>query len=128
MKPPSERNRAIAARRGEGVKLQAIAAEFRMTVKGVREIARRVEHYDRGAAVLRLDPSSLEGLELTGRISRLVRISLEARGIKRLDDLDAASLDDLIRWPNIGRKSAAVLIDLYAELKRSHKGPARADY
>ena len=55
-----------------------------------------------------------------------MRISLEARGIKRLDDLDAASLNDLIRWPNIGRKSAAVLIDLYAELKRSHKGPARA--
>ena len=42
MKPPSERNRAIAVRRGEGVKLQIIAAEFKMTVKGLREIARRV--------------------------------------------------------------------------------------
>jgi DNA-directed RNA polymerase alpha subunit len=75
---------------------------------------------------LQLDPSSFEGLELTGKISRLVRIALQARGIERLDDLERISLADLLRLPNIGRRSATALIDLYAERKRSHKG-RRAD-
>lgn len=75
---------------------------------------------------LQLDPSSFEGLELTGKISRLVRIALQARGIERLDDLERISLADLLRLPNIGRRSATTLADLYAERKRSHKG-RRAD-
>jgi hypothetical protein len=118
VKPPSDRNRAIAARHAEGATATAIAAEFKLGVKRVREIAKRVERYDRGAAILRLEPSSLQGLELIGKIPRLVRISLQARGIERLEDLEGMSLVDLLRLPNIGKRSAVTLTDLYAELRR----------
>jgi hypothetical protein len=116
MKPPSDRNRAIAARRADGATATAVAAEFKLSANGVRDIAERVERYDRGIAILRLEPSSLEGLELIGKISKLVRISLQASGIERLEDLDGMSLVDLLRLPNISRRSATTLIDLYARV------------
>jgi len=118
MKPPSDRNRAIAARRAEGATVPAIAAEFKLSKQRVKEIAERVERYDRAIAILRFEPSSFEGLELIGKIPRLVRISLQASGIERLEDLDGRSLDDLLRLPNIGRRSATMLLDLYGEHMR----------
>ena len=117
MKPPSDRNRAIAARRAEGVILPAIAAEFKLSKQRVREIVERVERYDRAVAILRFEPSNLEGLGLIGKIPRLVRTSLQASGIERLEDLDGMSLDDLLRLPNIGRRWATMLFKLCAELK-----------
>jgi hypothetical protein len=118
MKPPSDRNRAIAARRAEGATVPAIAAEFKLSKQRVKEIAERVERYDRAIAILRFEPSSFEGLELIGKIPRLVRISLQASGIECLEDLDGKSLDDLLRLPNIGRRSATMLLDLYGEHRR----------
>lgn len=88
--PPSDRNRAIRAGKAEGATVKAIAAEFKMTPKRVREIARRVKQYNLGAAILHLDPSSLEGLELTGKLPRLVWISLEASGVERLCGIDGS--------------------------------------
>jgi hypothetical protein len=100
-----------------------IAAEFKLGTKRVKEIAERVERHDRGAEILRLEPSKLEGLELIGKIPRLVRISLQARGIERLEDLDGMSLRDLLGLPNVGRLSATTLIDLCAEHRRRAPRP-----
>jgi hypothetical protein len=119
MKPPSERNQAIAARRAEGATLRAIADEFGLDHKRVIEIVQRVERYNRGATILQTDPSSLEGRELTGTIPGLTRASLSAAGIGRLEELDGMSLVDLLRLPNIGMRQAALLIELYAKIKRS---------
>ena len=116
-KPPSDRDRAVAARRAEGVTITAIAAEFELGTKRIKEIAERVDRYDRGAEILRLEPSSLEGLELVGKIPRLGRVSLQVRGIERLEDLEGMRLADLLRLPNIGRQSARTLIDLCAKLQ-----------
>ncbi len=118
MKPPSDRNRAIAARRAEGATVPAIAAEFKLSKQRVKAIVERVERYDRAIAILRFEPSNFEGLELIGRMARLVRISLQASGIERLEDLDGRSLDDLLKLPNIGRRSATILLDLYREHRR----------
>jgi hypothetical protein len=117
MKPPSERNQAIAARRAEGATFRAIADEFGLSPKRLKEIITRVERYNRGAAILQTDPSSLEGLELIGTISILTRASLSAVGISRLEELDGMSLADLLRLPNIGRRQAGLLIELYAHIK-----------
>jgi hypothetical protein len=119
MKPPSERNQAIVARRAEGATFRAIADEFGLNHKRVKEIVTRVEMYNRGATILTTDPSSLEGLELTGRIPRLTRASLSTAGINRLEELDGMSLVNLLRLPNIGMRQAALLIELYAEIKRA---------
>jgi hypothetical protein len=119
MTPPSERNQAIAGRRAEGATFRAIADEFGLNPKRVKEIAQRVERYNRGTTILKTDPSSLDGLELIGRIPSLTRASLGAVGISRLEELDGMSLADLLRLPNIGRRQAALLIELYAEIKRT---------
>jgi hypothetical protein len=116
--PPSARNRAIARRCAEGATLRAVSAEFRLSAKRVREISDAVEQHDRGAAILAFEPTSLEGLELVGKIPHLTRVSLQARGITRLEDLQSLSLADLIKMPNIGRRYATTLIDLCAATKR----------
>ena len=109
---PSKRNRAIAARRAEGATYPAIAAEFELSVRRVKIISDAVARYDRGLAYLHADPFSLEGLELTGQIPPLVRKSLEAHGIWRLSAIDGMSLADLLRLPNVSRRSATTLIKL----------------
>jgi hypothetical protein len=116
MSPPSKRNREIAARRAEGATYKTIAAEFEMSVRRVRRITGAVARYDRGLAYLHADPLSLEGLDLTGRISPLVRKSLEAKGVWRLDGIAGLNLADLLEVPNMSRRSAAMLIDLCASL------------
>src|SRR4029450_10888102 len=121
MKPPSERNQAIAARRAEGATFRGIADEFGLDHKRVKEIVQRVERCNRGATIPQTDPSSLEGLELTGTIPGLTRASLSAAGIGRLEELDGMSLVDLLRLPNIGMRQATLLIELYAKPKQSSR-------
>jgi hypothetical protein len=115
MSPPSKRNREIAARRAEGATYNAIAAEFGLSARRVRIIAIAVGRHDRGLAYLHADPLSLEGLELTGQISFLVRKALEAKGIWRLNGINGMKLEDLRRVPNVSRRSATALLRLYAE-------------
>jgi hypothetical protein len=65
------------------------------------------------------DVSWHEGLGVTGTIPGLTRASLSAAGISRLEELDGMSLVDMLRLPNIGMRQAALLIELYAKIKRS---------
>jgi hypothetical protein len=115
MSAPSQRNREIAARRAKGATYRSIAADFGLSMRRVKIISDGVARYDRGLAYLHADPWSLEGLELTGRISSLVRKSLEASGIWRLSGIEGLSLEELKRLPNVSRRSAKVLIDQFAE-------------
>jgi hypothetical protein len=119
---PSERNRAVGARIAQGAKATAVAAEFKLSSKRVTEIARQVDRYNRGVAILQSDPPNLLGHELVGRIPPLARMSLRAAGIDRLEDMDGVSLVDLLGLPNIGRRSATILIDLSAEMKDRSAG------
>jgi hypothetical protein len=98
--------------------MKAAAAEFRLSVKRIREIVDAVRQYDRGVGILALDPNSLEGLELMGKIPHLTRISFQARGITRLQDLQGLSLVDLLQMPNLRRREAMTLIDLCTAIKR----------
>ena len=104
--PPSERLRAIAALRAEGKTLSAVGEEFGVTPAHVKAICLRVESYDRGEALLREDPASIEALALMGKVKPVVHITLTARGIKRLWDLEGVTLVQLLRLPNVGRHSA----------------------
>lgn len=113
--PPTERHRTIAKRRLEGKTLGAVASEFRTTAERVRQITRRVEDYDRGAAMLREDPASIEALDLMGRLPAHARHTLRSNGIERITDLAGIPMTEMLRWPNIGRKSATVLLNLLAE-------------
>jgi hypothetical protein len=117
--PPSERFRAIAARRAEGKPLRVVGDEFGLTPARVKEICLRVEGYDRGEAMLRDDPASIEALALLGKLKPLVQITLASRGMKRLTDLEGVTMVQLVRYPNIGRQSATFLLDALAELKKS---------
>jgi hypothetical protein len=62
--PPTERHRAMAARRKEGTTFSSIAREFGTTYEFVRRVITQVERYDRGMHILEAHPTSLEGLEL----------------------------------------------------------------
>ena len=73
--PPTERERAIAQRRAEGRTLQRIAKEFGgLTPETVRSICRRVEEFDRGAAMLRTNPASIEALGLIGEVNSAANV------------------------------------------------------
>lgn len=60
--------------------------------------------------MLRTDPTSIEVLTLMGRIKPMVRHTFLNRGIKRLTDLEGVTMIQLVRWPSIGRQSAALLL------------------
>jgi DNA-binding CsgD family transcriptional regulator len=117
--PPTERERAIAQRRAEGGTFHRIGKEFGLTPESVRGICRRVEDYDRGAAMLRKDPASIEALGLVGDVKPSVQQTLRARGIQQLTDLEGVTIDQLLRWPRLGKKSAPLLLDTLARLKRT---------
>ena len=117
--PPTERHRAIAQRRADGLTFAAVGDEFGLRGGTVQAICRRVEDYDRGAAKLRHDPASIEALSLLGKVKPLVRITLASRGVTRLTHLEGLAMVQLLRYPNIGRQSATFLFDALAELKKS---------
>jgi hypothetical protein len=116
-RPPSEFERTIARRRAEGPTLQSIGREFGITADHVRLICRRVENYDRGTALLREDPSSIEALALLGQIKPLVREVLRYRGVKRLTDLEGVTMEQMLSWPNVGKQSATLLLNALDNLK-----------
>jgi len=106
--PPSEHNRSVARRRSDDASTQAVAAEFGLSVKRINEIVYAVDQYDRGLGTwLSIRPA------LKGSISsaRYRPWNNPCRGSGGL------SLIDLIKMPNIGRRQATTLIDLYAELR-----------
>ena len=117
--PPTERERAIAQRRAEGGTFHRIGKEFGLAPESVRGICRRVEDYDRGAAMLRKDPASIEALGLVGDVKPSVQQTLRARGIQQQTDLEGITMDQLLRWPNVGRQSATLLLDALANLKKT---------
>ena len=117
--PPTELERAIAQRRAEGGTFHRIGKEFGLTPESVRGICRRAEDYDRGAAMLREDPGSIEGLGLVGDVKPSVQQTLRLRGIKQLTDLEGVTMDQLLSWPNVGRQSATLMLDALANLKKT---------
>lgn len=90
-----------------------------MTPESTRGICRRVEDYDRGAEMLRKDPASIEGLRLVGDMKPSVHNALRVRGIQQLTDLEGFTMDQLLSWPNVGKQSAALLLQALDELKRN---------
>lgn len=54
----------------------------------------------------------------SSELPKLTWSSLQARGIERVCDLHSMSLADLLRRPNINRRAATTLIDLYADLEQ----------
>ena len=118
--PPTERERAIAQQRAAGRTFQRIGKEFGgLTPESVRGICRRVEDYDRGLAMLRKDPASIEALGLVGDVKPSVQQTLRARGIQQLTDLEGITIDQLLSWPRVGRQSATLLLDALANLKKT---------
>jgi hypothetical protein len=117
--PPTERERAIAQRRAEGRTLQRIGREFGLTHETIRGICRRVDEFDRGAAMLRTDPASIEALGLIGEVTPSVQHALRSRGINQLTDLEGVTMDQLLSWPRVGKQSATLLLEALANLKKS---------
>lgn len=118
--PPTERERAIAQRRSEGRTLQRIAKEFGgMKPETVRSICHRVEEFDRGAAMLRNNPASIEALGLIGEVNPSVRHTLRSKGINQLTDLEGFTMDQLLTWPRVGKQSAASLLEALSNLKKT---------
>jgi len=118
-RPPTELERAIARRRAEGLTLQNVGREFGITADHVRLICRRVDDYDRGTALLREDPSSIEALALLGQVKPLVREVLRHRGVNRLTDLEGVTMEEILSWPNVGRQSATLLLEALDNLKNT---------
>ena len=102
---PTEREHAVAHRRAEGLTLGQVGEEFGLMPNIVRLICLRVRDYDRATAMLRDDPASIEALALLGHIKPLVREILRYRGIKQLTDLEGLTMEQILSWPNVGRRS-----------------------
>jgi hypothetical protein len=102
----------MAQRRSEGLSLAAVAAEFHTNVERVRQAIKRVEAHDRGRALLREDPASIEAFDLMGELPPLVRHTLAEHGIVRLDDIQGYSAEELLRLPNLGKKAVAQLLEM----------------
>jgi hypothetical protein len=117
--PLTERECAIAQRRAEGQTFRTIGKEFGLTPERVRAICQRVEDYGRGAAILRKDPTSIEALGLVGEVRPSVQQTLRARGIEHLTDLEGFTMDELLLWPNVGRRSATLLLQALGNLKKT---------
>lgn len=115
--PPTERHRAMAARRKEGATSSSIAREFGTTYELVRRVISQVERYDRGMQILQDNPTSLEGLELIGQLHAPAAKSLYARGYRTLHDLDGLTLVDFLVMPRVRRKDAETLVKLAAEAR-----------
>lgn len=124
MQPPTERHRAMAARRRIGATYQTIAQEFSTTTAAAQRSVEQVDRYDLGMRILKENPASLEGFGLIGKLRPLVCAILQSRGYRTLHDLDGISLADLVRLPGVGRLSALLLFELAAEVRR----PLRAEY
>jgi transposase-like protein len=115
--PPTERHRAMAARRKEGAAFSAIAREFGATYESVRRQIGEVERYDRGMEILRDNPASIEGLALIRKLHTLAAKSLHDRGYRTLHDLNSLTLIDLLVMPNVSRIEAEMLVSLAAEAR-----------
>jgi hypothetical protein len=115
--PPTERHRAMAARRKEGATFSSIAREFGTTYELVRRVISQVERYDRGTQILQDNPTSLEGLELIRKLHAPAAKSLYARGYRTLHDLDGLTLVDFLVMPRVRRKDAETLVKLVAEAR-----------
>jgi hypothetical protein len=117
--PPTERERAIARRRAEGGTFHRIGREFGLTPESVRSVCRRVEEFDRGAAILCDNPASIEALRLVGEVNPSGQHTLRSRGINHLTDLEGVTLDQMLSWPKVGKQSATSLLEALARLKRT---------
>ena len=106
----------MAARRKDGASFSAIAREFGATYELVKRVIRHVEQYDMGIQILRNDPASLEGLELSGVLHPPAAKALYARGYRTLHELSALTLIELLVMPSIRRKDAEMLVRLAAEI------------
>lgn len=115
--PPTERHRAMAARRREGATFSSIAHEFGTTYELVRRVISQVERYDRGMQILQDHPTSLEGLELIRELHAPAAKSLYARGYRTLHDLDGLTLVDFLVMPRVRRKDAEALVKLTSEAR-----------
>ena len=113
--PPTARQRTIAARRLQGKALTEIATEFGITGYSVRKAIKCVQDYDRGIVLLRVDPASIEALDLVGCLPSRVRSALAHMGIWRMTDLAGVSMLEMLTWPYIGYRSATMLVELLDE-------------
>lgn len=68
--------------------------------------------------MLRQSPESIEALGLIGEIKPSVQHTLRSHGIDRLTELEGITLDQLLRWPYIGKQSATALLDALAKIKK----------
>lgn len=114
---PTDRHRAMAKRRSDGMTLDAVALEFATDVPRVQRAVKRVEDYERGIALLRADPLSIEGLALVGVVPLLARRTLAEQGILRLTDLQRFTPEDLLRFPSIRERVITQLLGLLQELR-----------
>lgn len=117
MTQPSDLDRAIALRRAAGGNYKAIRAEFGVGLSDARKIVEKVRRFDLGAAILRANPTSFMGMELTGVLPRQVRRSLAHVGLHRVEDLNGMGSEDLLTISCIGQKWARLLLDLRASCK-----------
>jgi hypothetical protein len=104
----------------------AVAREFGVSAKVVQRAIPRVECYDLAAAILELDPGNLNALEAVGKIQAPVRRTLLEHDIRSLRDLEGMRMEDLVRLPNIGPRSASVLLRLCAKVRRIGSAPEKA--
>jgi hypothetical protein len=123
---PTDRHRDMARRHSGGQSLAEIAAAFETSVEGVCRAVKRVEDYDRGTALLQHDSANIEGLSLVGMLPPLTRLTLHENGITRLTELEAISADDLLRLPNMRKRTVERLLALLDQY-RSDASPKLPD-
>lgn len=111
--------RKMAARRQAGATLKRVADEFGTNIQAVRCVERAVARYDKGLEMLAKEPTSIEGLSLTGRLSGFdsKRHTLERFDVKTLNDLVGQkwARAELLYLSGFGTKTVDTLQNAMAE-------------
>lgn len=111
--------RKMVARREAGATLKKIADEFGTNIPAVQGVERAVARYDKGLELLAEEPTSIEGLSLTGRLSGFdcKRRTLERFDVKTLNDLAGQkwARAELLYLSGFGPKTVDTLRNAMAE-------------
>jgi transposase len=104
----ADRTHAVELRRAAGATAREIAKEFGITISRVRQILRQLK-LRRVGEKRKAQPTSLEALEMAGKVRRQLRFALEAAGITDLTQLRGRRRFEVGLIRGISSKSVATI-------------------
>ena len=114
-KTPSERDLAIVVYRDAGHTQKQTAQHFELSVGRIPLIEQRTRDHLEAVEAIKTDPDNLMLLARTGQLHPFAARGMERVGVHHLTQLTGKTFRDLLRLPNVNRRTAEALIELAAQ-------------